>query len=59
MQVEVRYVQKHSDTVIFEIYPRCQAAIPIFDILIGFEVMNKRLNPCVGIFNVWGVFRPS
>ena len=45
--VKVKYDQGHLYIVIFGIYRRCQAAIPIFDILIGFGVMAERLNPHV------------
>ena len=58
--VKVKYDQGHLYIVIFGIYRRCQAAIPIFDILIGFGVMAERLNPHVEIFRFFlGVFRPS
>ena len=50
MKVKVKYVQRHLYIIIFEIYRECQAAIPIFDILIGFGVMAERLNPYVGNF---------
>ena len=40
--VKVKYDQGHLYIVIFGIYRRCQAAIPIFDILIGFGVMAER-----------------
>ena len=56
MKVKAKYDQGHLYIVIFGIYRRCQAAIPIFDILIGFRVMAERLNPHVGIFHFWGCF---
>ena len=59
IEVKVKYDQEHLYIVIFGIYRRCQAAILIFDILIGFGVMAKRLNPLVGIFRFLGVFQPS
>ena len=56
MKVKVEYVQKHLYIIIFGIYRGCQAAIPIFDILIGFGVMAERLNHYVGIFRFLGCF---
>ena len=58
IKVKVKYDQGHLYIIIFRIYRRCQAAIPIFDILIGFGVMAERLNPRVGIFRFLGVFNP-
>ena len=52
MKIKVKYVQGHLYIVILEIYRWCQAAIPTFDILIGFEVMTERLNPDDEIFRV-------
>ena len=59
IKVKVEYIQEHLYIVIFGIDRGCQAAIPIFDILIGFGVMAERLNPYVGIFRFLGCFRPS
>ena len=56
MKVKVKYVQGHLYIVIFGIYRECQAAIPIFDILIGFGVIAERLNPHVKIFRFLGCF---
>ena len=56
MKVKVLYDQEHLNIVIFWIDRRCQAAIPIFDILIGFGVIVERLNPHVKIFRFWGCF---
>ena len=58
MKVEVEYVQGYSYIVIFGIYRICQAAFPIFDILIYFGVMTERLNPYDGFFRVLGFFDP-
>ena len=57
--IKVKNDQGHLYIVIFGIYRRCQAAIPIFDILIGFGVTAERLNLHAGIFRFLGVFRPS
>ena len=59
MKVKVLYDQEHLNIVIFWIDRRCQAAIPIFDILIGFGVIVERLNPHVQFSVFGGVFRPS
>ena len=56
MKVKAIYVQGHLYIVIFGIYRRCPAAIPIFDILIGLGVMADRLNPYIGIFRFFGCF---
>ena len=56
MKVKVKYVQRHLYIIIFGIYRGCQAAILIFDILIGFGVIAERLNPYVGIFRFLGCF---
>ena len=53
--VEVEYVQDHSYIDNFEIYRWYQAAIPIFEILVGFRVMAERLNP-MSEFSVFVVF---
>ena len=58
MKVKVKYVQGHLYIVIFEIHRLCKAAIPIFDILIGFRVMAERLNPYDEIFRVLFFFDP-
>ena len=52
MKIKVKYVQGHLYIVILEIYRWYQAAIPTFDILIGFEVITERLNPDDEIFRV-------
>ena len=56
--VKVKYDQGHLYIVIFGIYRRCQAAIPIFDILIGFGVMAERLNPMSEFSVFWVFFDP-
>ena len=56
MKVKAKYFQGHLYIIIFGIYRRCPAAIPIFDILIGFGVMAERLNPYIGIFRFFLVF---
>ena len=56
MKVKVKYFQGHLYIVIFGIY---QAAIPIFNILIGFGVIAEGLNKYDGIFRVFGVDPPA
>ena len=56
MKIKVKYDQGHLYIVIFGIYRRCQATIPIFDILIDFGVMAEKLNPHVKIFRFLGCF---
>ena len=66
MKVKVKHVQGHLYIVLYRIISLSSefivdfklAAISILDILIGFGVMAERLNPYVGIFDFWGVFRP-
>ena len=49
-------IQLHLSVVIFRIYNRCQAAIPIIDILIDFGATVIRLNPYVKNFRFLGSF---
>ena len=48
MKVKVEYVQEHLYIIIiFRIYRWYQTAVPIFNILISFEVMVERQKPNV------------
>ena len=51
MKVMVKYLQGHFYIINFGIYRWRRAAIPIFDILIGFGVMTERLNPYISEFS--------
>ena len=60
MKVKVKYVQGHlyiyNNILIFEIYRRCQAAIPIFDILVWFRSYGRKTEPICGNLPIFWVF---